>query len=67
MTTFNVKDLLREVKSDIKFDENPKIIKEEMGGGVTGGFLLHNSLTESECKQIINIAEEIGFEYIYFY
>jgi hypothetical protein len=62
MKTFNVKDLIREVKSEIKFDENPKITKEEIGGGVTGGFLLFNSLTESECKQIINVAEEIGFE-----
>jgi len=42
------------------YEQDPIIIKEELP--VPGAFLLHNLLTPEECKQYIEMSEEMGYE-----
>eukprot|EP01117_Protostelium_nocturnum_P001423 TRINITY_DN1172_c0_g1_i5.p1 TRINITY_DN1172_c0_g1~~TRINITY_DN1172_c0_g1_i5.p1 ORF type:complete len:274 (-),score=94.78 TRINITY_DN1172_c0_g1_i5:1272-2093(-) len=58
--TYQVDDLLRKTDAVMNWDDSdPVVTREELP--VPGAFLLHNVLTEEECKQFIQIAEDMEF------
>jgi hypothetical protein len=58
---YEVTDLLKEFKYDLKLDENVKPKKEDIEG-VKGGIYLKNFFTKNECKQLIDISEKLGYQ-----
>jgi prolyl 4-hydroxylase len=58
---FEMNDLLREVKKKINFEENSNLIKKDIDG-VKGAFIIENFFTKNECKQLIDLGEELGYE-----
>jgi len=57
--TFSVGDLLKKTTRKIKYEPTPNITVEKIP--VPGGYLIHNVLTEEECKQYIEMSEEMGY------
>jgi hypothetical protein len=57
--TFSVGDLLKKTTRKINYEPTPNITVEKIP--VPGGYLIHNVLTEEECKQYIEMSEEMGY------
>jgi len=57
--TYNIGELLKTVTRSIHYGQLPQITVEKMP--VPGGWLIHNLLSPEECKQYIELSEEMGF------
>jgi hypothetical protein len=58
--TFHVNDLLRYTSRKVDW-EDATVIRDDVDG-VEGAFVLHNLLSPNECKQLIEIGEDMGYE-----